>query len=218
MSESSDTPVVLGEQFDTPEQQDAVAQMGMWVFLSTEIMLFGGLFLAFTATRLAFPLAFQLGSRHTEFVLGTANTAVLLLSSLTMALAVSASHRGARKPLVLLLLLTMALGALFLGIKGYEYYGDWQKHLIPGANFAWNEPQPQHAQLFFLFYFFMTGLHAVHLTVGIGVVAFVTFVAWRRGYDATYNTPVEVTGLYWHLVDLVWVFLYPLLYLNGRHP
>ena len=217
MSKSSDSAVVPGEQFDTLEQQDAASQMGMWVFLSTEIMLFGGLFLGFTATRLAYPLAFQLGSRHTDFVLGTLNTAVLLLSSLTMVLAVSASHQGKRRPLVLWLLLTLALGTLFMGIKGFEYYGDWQRHEIPGVNFVWNEAEPQHVQLFFLFYLFMTGLHAIHLTIGIGVVAFITFVAWRRGYNAAYNTPVEVTGLYWHLVDIVWVFLYPLLYLNGRH-
>lgn len=207
----------LSEQFDDLSQQNSTRQMGMWVFLGTEIMLFGGLFLAFTATRHAFPLAFHLGSRHTDFWLGTINTAVLILSSLTMALAVAASEEGKRKPLVLLLLLTLALGALFLGIKGYEYYGDWQKGEIPGAGFHWTEAEPLHVQLFFLFYFFMTGLHAVHLTIGIAVVAVVAFLAWRRGYNAAYHTPVELTGLYWHLVDIVWVFLYPLLYLNGRH-
>ena len=207
----------LGEQFDDLEQQKSTCQMGMWVFLGTEIMLFGGLFLAFTATRQAFPLAFELGSRHTDFWLGTTNTAVLLISSLTMALAVSASEKGKRKQLLLLLLLTMLLGIAFMGIKGYEYYDDWTKHEVPGLNFHWTEAEPQHAQLFFLFYFFMTGLHAIHLTIGIGIVGVVALLSWRRGYNAEYHTPVEITGLYWHLVDIVWVFLYPLLYLNGRH-
>ncbi len=221
MSANSDATSIpaplLGEQFDDLEQQKSTCQMGMWVFLGTEIMLFGGLFLAFTATRYAFPLAFELGSRHTDFWLGTLNTAVLLVSSLTMALAVSASERGKRKQLLRLLLLTMLLGIAFMGIKGYEYYGDWQKGEIPGTAFHWTEAEPQHARLFFLFYFFMTGLHAIHLTLGIGIVGVVAFLSWRRGYNAAYHTPVEITGLYWHLVDIVWVFLYPLLYLNGRH-
>lgn len=217
MSESSDGALTPGAQFDTLEQQNAASEMGMWVFLATEIILFSGLFLGFTTMRLTYPAAFQLGSRHTEFALGTLNTAVLLLSSMTMALAVSASHKGKRKQLVLLLLLTLALGVIFLGIKGFEYYLDWQKHEIPGDGFAWTEAEPQHVQLFFLFYFFMTGLHAVHLTVGIGVVAIVAFLAWRRSDTAAHSTPIELTGLYWHLVDIVWVFLYPLLYLNGRH-
>lgn len=218
MSDHPDAAVVVAEQFDTPEQQATTRQMGMWVFIATEILLFGGLFLGYTVNRLAFPLAFQLGSRHTDFALGTLNTAVLLISSVTMALAVSAAHQGRRRAQLLLLLATAALGTLFLGIKGYEYLSDWQKHEIPGADFVWNEAEPQHVQLFFLFYFFMTGLHALHLTIGIGIVLLMAFLAWRRGYTAVYYTPVEITGLYWHLVDIVWVFLYPLLYLNGRHP
>ena len=136
-------------------------------------MLFGGLFLTFTVTRLMFPLAFELGSQHTDFWLGTLNTAVLLVSSLTMALAVTKAEQGRRRPLVLLLLLTMLLGILFMGIKGYEYYTELDKPEVPGLNFHWTEAQPQHAQLFFLFYFFMTGLHALHLTIGIGIVGVV---------------------------------------------
>ena len=214
---SEPTPV-LGEQFDDLEQQKSTTELGMWVFLATEIMLFGGLFVGYTAYRQAFPQTFALASRHTDFWLGTINTAVLLTSSLTMALAVAAAKEGKRKAQILLLLATLLLGLAFLGIKGYEYYDDWTKHEIPGLNFHWTEADPQRAQLFFLFYFFMTGLHALHLTIGISLVALIAFLALRRGYNTAYNTPVEVTGLYWHLVDIVWVFLYPLLYFGGRHP
>ena len=192
--------------------------MGMWVFLATEIMLFGGLFLGFTATRQAFPLAFELGSRHTDFWLGTINTAVLLMSSLTMALAVSASEQGKRKQLVALAAADDAAGHRVYGHQGVRILRRLDRSTkSPALNFHWTEAEPQHAQLFFLFYFFMTGLHAIHLTIGIGIVGVVAFLAWRRGYNAAYHTPVEITGLYWHLVDIVWVFLYPLLYLNGRH-
>lgn len=225
-------PAVIAPQFDDIEQQRATSTLGMWVFLGTEIMLFGGLFLSYTRYRLAYPEIFQAASRHTDFVLGTLNTAVLLVSSLTMALAVHFAQEGKKWRLVLFLMLTMLLGTIFLFIKGTEYVKEYHEHLIPGLNFVWTE-QPAHrtvpglnttapdtqqnAAMFFVLYFLMTGLHAVHLTVGIVLVGVITLLALFGRFSKEHYMPVEVTGLYWHLIDVVWVFLYPLLYLAGRH-
>jgi len=216
MSDSAAPVPHVAPQFDDIEQQREADTLGMWVFLSTEILLFGGLFFSYTVYRLLYPRAFLLGSEQTDFWLGTINTAVLLLSSLTMAMAVHAAQEGKRKPLIALLLLTMALGATFLGIKFYEYYLDYGKHLVPNLNFAYKSGEPPAVQLFFLMYFFMTGLHAVHLTIGISIVGVMTVLAWKKRISAQNHMPIEITGLYWHLVDIVWVFLYPLLYLIGQ--
>jgi cytochrome c oxidase subunit 3 len=208
---------ILHEQFDDIEQQRQASNMGMWVFLATEVMLFGGLFLGYTAYRYTFSQVFQTASGETEFGIATANTAVLLCSSLTMALAVHAVRINRRRMLVGMLLLTALLGAVFLGLKGLEYYLDYTKNEVPGALFHWAHPHPEQAQLFFLFYFILTGLHAVHLTAGVTIVCIMALLAWRGKFTSENDTPIEVTGLYWHLIDVVWVFLYPMFYLSGRH-
>jgi len=210
-------PPPVGEQFDDLEQQQEACSLGMWVFLCTEILLFGGLFLAYTVYRHAYPRAFHAASHDAEYWIGTANTAVLLVSSLWMALAVHCARTGRRRPLLLFLALTLLFGLAFLGLKGLEYYLDFVKLEVPGINLPVADAFSRQKAMFWTLYFFMTGLHALHLTIGCGLVALILILAWRSGYNARHNEPVVVTGLYWHFIDIVWVFLYPLIYLPGRH-
>ncbi|MDB5351489.1 MAG: cytochrome c oxidase subunit 3 family protein [Planctomycetota bacterium] len=214
---TTEAALILAPQFDDAEQQHDSDSLGMWVFLVTEVMFFGGLFAAYAVYRyLDFP-AFVAASRRLSVTLGAINTAVLLTSSLTMALAVRAVQLGRRRELVYLLLATISLGAVFLGIKAYEYYDDYLHHLIPGSRFAFDGPFPARVEMFFVLYFFMTGLHAFHLIVGIIMVGIITFLAWRRRSVVQGTTQVELVGLYWHFIDLVWIFLYPMLYLVDIH-
>jgi cytochrome c oxidase subunit III len=202
-------------QFDDLEQQREAAQLGMWIFLSTEVLFFGGLFLAYTVYRFVYGQVFVEASRRLDVVLGGTNTAVLLVSSLLMALAVRAAQLGQRKQVVRLLLGTAFLGFVFMSIKAFEYHKDFIDHLIPGAQFQWTGTDPHDAELFFWIYFAMTGLHAIHVAVGIGVLLILAVLAQRGKFTANYN-PIEIAGLYWHFVDIVWVFLFPLLYLVGH--
>jgi cytochrome c oxidase subunit III len=150
-------------------------------------------------------------------LLGGINTAVLICSSFTIALAVYSAETNRRKPLITFLLLTIALGLVFLGIKFFEYYTKFEEHLVPGSLFKFEGPLARHAEIFFSFYFAMTGMHAVHMIIGIGLLTVLVFQARQGRFSALYHTPVELTGLYWHFVDIVWIFLFPLLYLLGRH-
>jgi cytochrome c oxidase subunit 3 len=204
-------------QFDDAEQQYEASALGMWAFLATEIMFFGGLFTAYTLYRSMYPEAFGHASNHLDLVLGTVNTAVLIGSSLTMALAVHASEVGHRRQLVTFLVATMALGSVFLGIKGVEYYAKFVDHLVPGPGFHWPGADPQHVQLFFSLYFAMTGLHALHMVIGLGILTVMLGMAWAGKFSRQWHTPMEVSGLYWHFVDIIWIFLFPLLYLVDRH-
>jgi len=208
------TPVAV--QFDDAEQQRESATIGMWVFLATEVMFFGGMFLGYAVYRSSYPMAFGEASRRLDIVLGTLNTAILLTSSLTMAMAVHAAHQGKRRQLVGFLIGTIVLGSAFLGIKFYEYFQKFEEHLVPGRGFALEGADPRHAQLFFSFYFAMTGMHAVHMIIGIVMMGVLIVFALRGKYSERYYNPVEMAGLYWHFVDIVWVFLFPLLYLVER--
>ena len=164
------------------------------------------------------PQGFQEASHHLNVYWGTANTAILIISSLTMALAVRAAQTSQkRETLVFWLLSTMILGAAFLGIKAIEYTDKFVHHHVPGPHFHWDGQYPKPAEQFYSLYFAMTGLHAVHMIVGVGIMAVITWMAWRETFDEDYYTPVEVAGLYWHFVDIVWIFLFPLLYLIGGH-
>jgi cytochrome c oxidase subunit 3 len=205
----------LAHHFDNLEQQFESARLGMWAFLATEVMFFGGLIAVYTVYRSLYPEVFAEGSHHLPWLIGAFNTGVLLVSSLCMALAVHAAQVGKRKPLVGYLLLTIVLGSVFLGIKAYEYYDKYHDQLMPifGLPFVWDGDHPERARVFYSLYFAMTGLHALHMVIGIGVLAVLAIMAWRRSFSEEYFTPVEMTGLYWHFVDIVWVFLYPLLYL-----
>jgi len=188
----------------------------MWIFLSTEIMFFGGMFLGYALYRGKYAPAYAQASRHLDVLLGGINTGVLLCSSLTMALAVHAAQLRGRRTVVLFLIATIALGAVFLGIKAYEYYEKFEEHLIPGHNFQFEGPNAIHAQLFFSFYFALTGMHALHMIIGIGMMLIMILLTMRGKFSAEYYFPIEMAGLYWHFVDIVWVFLFPLLYLVDR--
>jgi cytochrome c oxidase subunit 3 len=189
----------------------------MWVFLATEVLFFGGMFAAYAAYRALFPGAFGHASRHLDVTLGTTNTVVLITSSLTMALAVHAVQTGRRRGGALWLGLTMALGAIFLAIKGWEYARKLDEGLLPGPAFVYPGADAPQAELFFSLYFAMTGVHALHMVIGIGLLTWLVLRVRSGGVSAVYHTPVELSGLYWHFVDIVWIFLFPLLYLIGRH-
>jgi len=247
----------LAHQFDSMEQQQDASTFGMWVFLLTEIMMFGGLFTAYLIYRLKYYPAFVAGSTSISVSWGFANTLVLIGSSFTMAMSVWAAQTGRRKAQVWFLIGTMILGAAFLGVKAKEYYDKWDECHIPGignqiigkpfntwggcsakdpklGNIAQeiieraekdHEEMPASAaqqtakqtEIFFSFYFAMTGLHAFHMVIGLGLLAWLLLRAWRGEFTAQYFTPMELGGLYWHFVDIVWIFLFPLLYLISRH-
>lgn len=224
-AESASPPEpILSVQFDDLEQQHLASSLGMWMFLATEVMFFGGLILAYVVYRATSPREFAEGSKHLNLWLGCINTVVLLGSSFTMAMAVRFAQLGERRKLILNLVATAVLGAAFLGIKAVEYTQEYHEHLIPGLNFAM--PHDDHAgaaasppiderrfEMFFVLYFFMTGLHAIHLIIGIALVGVMATLVGRRWFSGNASTQIDVTGLYWHFVDVVWVFLYPLLYL-----
>jgi len=212
----------LEHQFENLEQQHEVASLGMWVFLATEVMFFGALFVGLSAYRHVYPIAFVRGSEHLKWQIGAINTVVLLCSSFTMVMGVHHARHGRRQPVVWYLIATASLGLLFLVFKGIEYYTDYQEWLIPGWRFHPEEwralgANPNEVQLFFIFYWVMTSLHGLHVTIGIAVVLIMALLAHRGRFSAQYYSPVDVTGLYWHFVDLVWIFLLPMLYLLGRH-
>ncbi|MGB8475878.1 MAG: cytochrome c oxidase subunit 3 family protein [Candidatus Acidiferrum sp.] len=207
--------------FQTLEQQKASATLGMWIFLATEILFFGGLFLTYTINRQAYPGVFAEASTTLSLPLGTINTLVLIASSLTMAMAVWSAEIGKKKLIPLFLVLTIVLGCAFLFIKGIEYHDKYVEHHIPGLPFQFEPGSTAatnaHAQLFFSLYFGMTGLHAMHMVVGVGLLFWLLRQSLKGRFTAEYNTPIENVGLYWHFVDIVWIYLYPLLYLIDRH-
>jgi cytochrome c oxidase subunit 3 len=203
----------LAHHFEDLEQQKDAASLGMWVFIAQEVMFFGGLFLMYVVYRNLYPAAFSAGSHHLNVGLGAFNTGVLIGSSLTMALAVHAAALGKRRQIVWWLILTIVLGSVFLGVKVLEYKDKFDHHLVPGPHFHFEGPLAPQAQIFYSLYFAMTGLHALHMVVGIPILALMAYWAWRGRFSPEYFTPVELTGLYWHFVDIVWIFLFPLLYL-----
>jgi cytochrome c oxidase subunit 3 len=208
---------VRAHQFEDIEQQHHASWLGMWVFLATEVMFFGGMFAGYAYYRVGYPDAFAAGSNRLDVLLGAINTAVLIGSSFTMALAVHSGQMGRNKAAIRFLLLTMLLGAVFLGIKFYEYHEKFVEHLVPGPAFRFEGPLARPAEIFFSLYFAMTGLHALHMIIGIGLLTWMALKARRGRFSPVYYTPIELTGLYWHFVDLIWIFLFPLLYLVGRH-
>jgi cytochrome c oxidase subunit III len=222
-------------QFETMEQQKETSTLGMWLFLVTEIMFFGGLFTAYLVYRHMYPVAFAVASSTLNVTWGGINTAVLICSSLTMALAIRSAQINWRRGILLFLPLTMILGSVFLGIKAIEYHDKFVERHVPGDilntpfNFVLEDPHEaeaaaridplysRHAEIFFSLYFIMTGIHALHMIIGLGILAVLLFFAKRGSFDSEYYNPLEMTGLYWHFVDIVWIFLFPLLYLLGAH-
>ena len=209
-------PTVVEHQFDDMEQQRDAAFTGMWLFLSTEVLFFGGVFFAYVIYRMLYYEAFVEGSRELSIAMGGINTGVLLCSSLFMALAVNSAQHGRTNQLVIRLVLTAIIGAVFLGIKFMEYYEHYKDHLVPGLNFSYPGPHATQVKLFMAFYFILTGMHAVHMLVGMGVLVGLTILSARGKFSAEYYDPIDIGGLYWHFVDIVWVFIFPLLYLVKR--
>ena len=228
----------LQHHFENMEQQREAGTLGMWVFLVTEIMFFGGMFLAYTLYRSAYPQAFASASNHLDITLGALNTGVLIFSSFTMAMAVYFTQTGKPRPQVICLVLTLLLGLTFLGIKAVEYHDKYNDYLIPGrlipgrpfgpevAQEGDHDPHKLHllpgatvrqVELFYWIYFAMTGMHALHMIIGAGLLTFLLIFSLKGRFDPKYHSPVEVIGLYWHFVDIIWIFLFPLLYLLGRH-
>ena len=232
--------------FETLDQQKETATLGMWIFLVTEVLFFGGLFLTYTINRHAFSTAFGVASNTLDLKLGGFNTVVLIMSSLTMAMAVWSAQVGKKQLVSGFLIATLGLGTVFLGVKVIEYKQKFDHHLIPGSGFDIRyhseHPGPNddpkeiaaekeelekafaldpdinaHAQLYFSLYFGMTGLHALHMIVGAGLLLWLIKGSFNGRYTPEYNTPVEIVGLYWHFVDIVWIYLFPLLYLIDRH-
>ena len=228
----------LQHHFENMEQQREAGTLGMWVFLVTEIMFFGGMFLAYTLYRYKYPDAFAVASNHLDVRLGAVNTAVLIVSSFTMAMAVFSTQIGKRRNTIIFLVLTLVLGVTFLGIKAVEYKAKYDDHLIPGQLIPGNPFNPavaqhgdtdphklhlpqgtsvRHVEMFYWIYFIMTGMHALHMIIGAGILIVILIMAWRGKFSPEYHAPVEIFGLYWHFVDIIWIFLFPLLYLLGRH-
>ncbi len=217
----------LVHQFADAQQQKNAASLGMWLFLVTEIMFFGGMFCAYLIYRVNHFNAFAAGSQQLNIWMGAINTAVLIVSSVTVVLAVKAAEAGKRKVLVSYLAVTVLLGMTFLVIKGFEYAEKFEKHHVPGPTFNFTDKfddngkqipvNPNEAELFFSLYFAMTGMHALHMVIGCGLFSTLAILAWKGHYTANYFTPIENGGLYWHLVDIIWIYLFPLLYLISRH-
>ena len=228
MSDSLTATHALKHHFADLDQQKETSTFGMWLFLVTEIMFFGGMFCAYLVYRVLYFNSFGAASTTLSIKLGTTNTAVLIFSSLTMAMAVHSAALGKKNLIVLFLVLTLLLGGVFIGIKGVEYYDKFQEHHVPGPNFHFElegaEAQhfqhvdPHAAEIYFSLYFCMTGLHALHMLIGFGLITWLIIAASKGKYGPTYHSPVEMVGLYWHFVDIVWIFLFPLLYLISRHP
>lgn len=237
----------VAHQFDTAEQQKHASVMGMWIFLVTEIMFFGAVFVAYAVYRGKFGDAFSVGTHLLDLNRGMVNTLILMSSSFTMTLAVIAARQGHRSQITTWLTTTLLLGAAFLVIKGFEYKAKIEHHLVPGPNFHLEQALATHVhdttatsgmdaktgdahfaalvkkadlkqvQMFFSFYFTMTGLHMIHMIIGMGVLVFILRMAQQGRFSPAYYNPLEVTSLYWHFVDMVWIFLFPMLYLLGRH-
>ncbi len=228
-----DHPAFLRHHFETVEQQREAASFGMWLFLLTEIMFFGGMFMAYLLYRNWYNPAFVAGSHQLSIVLGAINTAVLITSGFFMALAVWAAEMGKKNALVWYLVLTSIFGLAFLGIKSVEYHEKWEKQHVPGLRFSIADfvhpekgsnvkPLPvdmaEKTQVFFFLYFAMTGMHALHMIIGLGLLVWLIIKAQQGAYTAGHVAPIENFALYWHFVDIVWIFLFPLLYLINLHP
>jgi cytochrome c oxidase subunit 3 len=209
--------VEVEEQFFSAEQQRHVATLGMWVFLATELLLFSGMFLVALVLRVLHPASVTAVALHLKFWIGATNAAVLIVSSFTMSLAIEASKAGLRRAMLRFLVATAALGVLFLCLKAYEYYRDWAEHMmpfLPGRPYVLDGDPA--SRLFTNLYFIITGLHGLHLTVGICLVLGMAFFGRRAGFLSRHQNRVEVLGLYWHFIDLIWLIVFPTLYLLNR--
>jgi cytochrome c oxidase subunit III len=203
----------LQHHFATFEQQLDASKIGMWLFLATEVLLFGGLFVGFALQQSAHPAAFLEAHHHLDKALGALNTVVLLFSSFTMVMAVHSAATNKQKALIRYLLITLVCAGIFLVVKGFEYHHKWEEGLLPGKFYSHKGDTVPNQFIFFSFYFMMTGLHGIHVIGGMIAITWTLLKARKGVFDSTYYTPVDLVGLYWHLVDLIWIYLFPLLYL-----
>lgn len=208
-------PAHLAHHFSTSEQQRDSAKLGLWIFLVTEILLFGGLFVAYAVYRAWNPDMFYNAHKALDLTLGTVNTIILISSSLTMALAIRSIQLDRKEVSWYFLLATFALALAFLVIKYFEYSHKIHLGQLPGKFYTYTGIEGHNPHIFFTIYFTMTGLHALHILGGMSVIGWIAFKMSKNQYSAHYYTPVELAGLYWHFVDLVWIYLFPLLYLIG---
>jgi cytochrome c oxidase subunit 3 len=215
LSHSENHPAYLAHHFNDPAQQRDASKLGMWIFIMTEILLFGGLFLAYTVFRTLNPDMFYNAHKHLDLTLGTINTIVLITSSVTMALAIRSMQVGRKTQTLIFLFSTLALAAVFLVIKYFEYSHKFHLGQLPGRFYTYTGIEGTNPHIFFSIYFTMTGLHAVHIIGGMTVISMMVVRTFKNHFSAEYYTPLELTGLYWHLVDLIWIYLFPLLYLIG---
>jgi cytochrome c oxidase subunit 3 len=215
MTDPSEHPSWLQHHYSEPEQQRESAKLGMWIFLLTEVLFFGGLFVAYSVYRAWNPEIFHQAHVHLDIELGAINTLVLITSSLTIALAIRSMQLARKKETLVLLTVTLALAALFLVIKYFEYSHKIHLGQLPGKFYSYTEIAGTNPHIFFSVYFAMTGLHGLHVIVGIGVIAWLIVRTAKNHFSPEYCTPIEMTGLYWHLVDIIWIFLFPLFYLVG---
>jgi len=216
----------LRHHFADMQQQKNAASLGMWLFLVTEIMFFGGMFCAYLVYRTSHYYALAAASQTIHVLPGAINTAVLIVSSVTVVLAIHAIQVGKPKLCISYLAITIVLGFAFLGIKAYEYNQKFEEHHVPGPTFNFTDAyhtqgktipvDPHEAELFFSLYFAMTGMHALHMIIGIGLMSIMALMVWKGKFSPEYHTPLENAGLYWHLVDIIWIYLFPLLYLISR--
>lgn len=204
-------------QFATLDQQGETAQLGMWVFLVNETLFFGALIFTYFLYRMTYPQEFAAAAKDAVLWCGSVNLAILLTSSLTIVLAINAAAQGGRRTMIAWLIATLALGGAFLCIKGYEYFLDFHDKVVPVVNFEVKPGEGSVGELFWVFYWVATGLHAIHLMIGIGLVLYMLLWRIRLGeITPAYYAPLEVVGIYWSFVDTVWLFLYPCIYLVGR--
>ncbi len=214
---SSNQHPALRHHFADFKQQYESALLGMWAFLITEILFFGGVFLAYTIYRGEYPLAFAAGSHHLSIFLGCLNTAVLISSSFTMVMAVHSARIGKKNLTSIFLILTLILGCVFLGVKAIEYHDKFINHIVPNDSFHFHGFEGPGIRIFYSLYFALTGLHALHMIIGVVLLTIILIQNMCGKFSAEYNSPIDMFGLYWHFVDIVWIFLFPLLYLIGRH-
>jgi len=215
MSQSTEHPAYLQHHFSDAEQQRESVKLGMWIFLVTEILLFGGLFCAYSIYRAWNPDIFFNAHRFMNIELGTTNTCVLIISSLTIALAIRAIQLGKKNQTLVYLGSTFVLAGVFLVIKYFEYAHKFHEGMLPGKFYTFKGIAGTNPHVFFSMYFLMTGLHGIHVTVGMILIGWLMYRTKKGHFSSEYYTPVEMTGLYWHLVDIIWIFLFPLFYLVG---
>lgn len=209
--------IKVDEHFHSAEQQRETAKLGMWVFLLTELLLFSGMFVSALVIRVLHPDSVTAVALHLKFWIGASNTAVLIVSSFCMSGAIESSRLGLRRPMIFCMLATAGLGVVFLMLKGYEYYRDYVEHMTPFLSFRRYELVGDPAsRLFTDLYFIITGLHAVHLTIGIGIMLVMSWLASRPHFLERHQNRIEITGLYWHFIDLIWMIVFPTLYLLNR--